>query len=187
MVAKIIWLKRSSLTATLLLVACQTVEPMQSIRTPDAPAVTVPMVRLEPTNKAQQSVKQPAAAKRAPSAETSVRADGQWVVTRLQQEALVLQGQGNWSAAELKLDRALRIDADKVDLYHQLATVRMGQKRFAQAEQIALKGLTLTDRSPKFRASLWQVIGQCRSAQGDIRGARQARHEMSIWLLDGQP
>ena len=104
------------------------------------------------------------------------------VVTRLQMEALQLQSEGRWSEAELKLERALRIDADKVDLYHQLATVRLGQERFAQAEQIAMKGLTLTDRTPKYKSSLWEVIAQCRSALGDIDGARQARAEMVKWL-----
>lgn len=104
------------------------------------------------------------------------------VVTRLQQEALQLQSEGRWQEAELKLERALRIDAEKVDLYHQLATVRMGQSRFAEAEQIALKGLTLTDNTPKFKSSLWDVIAQCRSAQGDIQGARDAREEVLKWL-----
>ena len=83
---------------------------------------------------------------------------------------------------QLKLERALRIDTDKVDLYHQLATVRMGQQRFAEAEQIALKGLTLTDQTPKFKASLWEVVAQCRSALGDIAGARTARNEMLKWM-----
>lgn len=104
------------------------------------------------------------------------------VVTRLQQEALQLQSEGRWSEAELKLERALRIDAEKVDIYHQLATVRMGQERFAEAEQIALKGLSLTDKTPKYKASLWEVIAQCRSAQGNINGAREARNEMLKWL-----
>jgi len=104
------------------------------------------------------------------------------VVKKLQQEALILQSEGRWSEAELKLERALRIDTDKVDIYHQLATVRMGQGRFSEAEQIALKGLSLTDETPEFKASLWSVIAQCRSAQSDIKGAREARSEMVKWL-----
>ena len=192
MVAKIIWLKRSVLAATLLLVACQTVVPnaarMDSIRAPEAQDVTVPSPSSERPSMPQQTIAAPTTAPTlVPSAEPIASGDGQSVVTRLQQEALVLQDQGNWPAAELKLARALRIDADKVDLYHQLATVRMGQQRFAQAEQIALKGLTFTDRSPKFKASLWQVIVQCRSAQGNVRGAREARQEMATWLVDDQP
>jgi len=110
--------------------------------------------------------------------------DPQQVVTQLQMEALQLQSEGRWSEAELKLERALRINAEKVDIYHQLATVRMGQKRFAEAEQIALKGLTLTDQSPKYKSSMWEVIAQCRSAMGDIKGAKKARQEMLHWMDD---
>lgn len=104
------------------------------------------------------------------------------VVTQLQMQALQLQAEGRWSEAELILERALRIDAEKVDLYHQLATVRMGQERFGEAEQIALKGLSLTDQTPKYKASLWEVIAQCRSAQGNIDGADEARDEMLKWM-----
>ncbi|WP_196160036.1 tetratricopeptide repeat protein [Reinekea sp. G2M2-21] len=106
------------------------------------------------------------------------------VVTRLQLDALQLQSEGRWQEAEVVLERAMRIDAEKVDLYHQMATVRMGQQRFAEAEQIALKGLTLTDKTPKYKASLWEVIGQCRSAMGDVDGARKARSEMLKWMDD---
>lgn len=103
------------------------------------------------------------------------------VVVQLQQNALQLQSEGRWSEAELVLERALRINAEKIDLYHQLATVRMGQQRFAEAEQIALKGLSLTDRSPTYKSSLWEVIAQCRSAEGDVKGAQDAREEMLKW------
>ncbi|EAR09561.1 tetratricopeptide repeat protein [Reinekea blandensis] len=104
------------------------------------------------------------------------------VVTRLQQQALQLQAEGRWAEAELILERALRIDAEKVDIYHQLATVRLGQQRFSEAEQIALKGLSLTDETPKYKASLWEVIAQCRSAMGNVSGATEARTEMRRWM-----
>jgi predicted Zn-dependent protease len=113
-----------------------------------------------------------------------IEPDAEQVVIRLQQTALQFQSEGKWQEAENVLQRALRIDVQKVDIYHQLATVRMGQQRFAEAEQIALKGLTYTDKSPKFKSSLWEVIAQCRSAQGDIKGANEARDEMLKWMVD---
>jgi tetratricopeptide (TPR) repeat protein len=134
-----------------------------------------------PTERSEAATKTEPKAQTAPAMTEPVPTPAQ-VVTRLQQEALQLQSEGRWSEAELKLERALRIDAEKVDIYHQLATVRMGQERFAQAEQIALKGLSLTDKTPKYKASLWEVIAQCRSAQGNIAGAREARSEMLKWL-----
>lgn len=113
-----------------------------------------------------------------------IEPDAEQVVIRLQQTALQFQSEGKWQEAENVLQRALRIDVQKVDIYHQLATVRMGQQRFAEAEQIAMKGLTYTDKSPKFKSSLWEVIAQCRSAQGDIKGANEARDEMLKWMVD---
>lgn len=139
--------------------------------------------RKEPEVPAVQTAPEPVKPETAPALKAPEPTPAQ-VITRLQQEALQLQSEGRWPEAELKLERALRINAEKVDLYHQLATVRMGQERFAEAEQIALKGLTLTDQTPKYKASLWEVIAQCRSAQGDIKGAKQARQEMLNWLGD---
>ncbi|MEJ2045378.1 MAG: hypothetical protein P8X74_18920 [Reinekea sp.] len=103
------------------------------------------------------------------------------VVKQLQKEALELQSQGRWGAAELKLERALRIDTQQSELYEQLATVRMGQSRFVEAEQIALKGLSIPSQTSEQKVALWQVIVQCRSATGDIAGARAARKEVEKW------
>jgi predicted Zn-dependent protease len=103
------------------------------------------------------------------------------VVEQLQREALASQARGDWAESELKLERALRILGDKPDLYRQLATVRMGQKRFDEAEQIALKGLTHANEDPEVKAALWQIIAQSRSATGNISGADEAREEMNKW------
>ena len=107
--------------------------------------------------------------------------DAKQVVKQLQSQALALQSEGRWTEAELLLERALRIDAQQIDLYQQLATVRMGQQRFAQAEQIALKGLSIAAITAEQKAQLWQVIAQCRSAQSNIEGARAAREESKKW------
>lgn len=107
---------------------------------------------------------------------------GEQAIIQLRSQALELQSQGKWQQAGLVLERALRIDARKADLYQQLATVRLGEQRFSEAEQIALKGLTMGSDSPQLSANLWQIIGQCRSAEGDISGAQQARTEMELWL-----
>ncbi len=104
------------------------------------------------------------------------------VVSSLQLQALQFQADGKWKEAGLVLERAMRIDASKLDLYHQLATVRMGQKRFVEAEQIALRGLAFSGENAKYKASIWQVIAQCRSASSDIKGANEAREKVLFWL-----
>ncbi len=110
--------------------------------------------------------------------------DNEGVLDRLQREALILQSEGRWSEAELKLERALRIDSQQSILYEQLATVRMGQSRFAEAEQIALKGLSISNQTSEQKAVLWQVIAQCRAANSDIKGANEARKERERWLKE---
>jgi tetratricopeptide (TPR) repeat protein len=191
MVAKTLW--PILVGGTILITACQTVTPISngSTRNNEPEDVFVPEnaldengnvetvktepvkkpLRIEPETKSTQK-KDPVEPEPSPAL----------VVTKLQQEALQLQSEGRWSEAELKLERALRIDAEKVDIYHQLATVRMGQDRFAEAEQIALKGLSMTDQTPKYKSALWEVISFCRSAQGDIKGAKDARQQMLQWM-----
>ena len=181
------------LLAALALTACQTIPnatDSELLRRNEPQNIELPVTPTKPKSERSHEpevvVSQKKATKSpelepAPAPEV-VAPSADQVVTRLQLEALQLQSEGRWSDAELKLERALRIDTDKVDLYHQLATVRMGQLRFSEAEQIALKGLTLTDQTPKFKASLWEVIAQCRSGLGDISGARNARAEMLKWM-----
>ncbi len=192
MVAKNLWL---AVLALMVLSACQSIPIANdtSLQRPNEPQDVEPgsstsLTTVQKSSEAAPISQQSKAPETKKSADLATQAQealepsAAQVVTKLQMEALQLQSEGNWSDAELKLERALRINADKVDLYHQLATVRMGQKRFAEAEQIALKGLTLTDQTPKYKASLWEVISQCRSASGDISGARKARAEMLRWL-----
>lgn len=109
-------------------------------------------------------------------------ASAEQAIKQLRSQALTLQSEGNWQQAGLILERALRIDAQKADLYQQLATVRLGEQRFSEAEQIALKGLTNSADSPQLSANLWQIVAQCRSAVGDISGAEEARAERDLWL-----
>lgn len=97
------------------------------------------------------------------------------VVAGLRREALSQQAAGEWQAAAALLERALRIDASNAELYRQIAEVRLGQERFAEAEQVAAKGLSLATGQPELEAALWRAIAQARSGQGDTKGAREAR------------
>lgn len=194
MVAKTLW--PIVVVMSLGVSGCQTITPAPE---PETTKVPMAILKAEPKPARVQKIAEPkntAAKQKTPAPEIEPLPDSneiktpvpvsepspEKVVLGLQQEALKLQSEGQWQAAEVKLERALRIDAQKVDVYHQLATVRMGQQRFAEAEQIAMKGLTFTDQSPKYKAALWQVIAQCKSAQGDIKGAKAARKEMNDWL-----
>ena len=106
--------------------------------------------------------------------EPKTRAD---VVAELRQEALAQQAGGEWVNAAAILERALRIDASSPELYLQIAEVRLGQGRFAEAEQVASKGLSLVRGDAVTEAALWQVTAQARSGQGNTAGAQQAREK----------
>lgn len=105
------------------------------------------------------------------------RTDVNAVVDKLQRQALEEQAGGRLEAAAGLLERALRIDNQDVGLYQQMAEVRLSQGRFAQAEQVALRGLSEAGSDPGRAAALWQIIAQARSGQGNIQGARQAREQ----------
>ncbi|WP_132699597.1 tetratricopeptide repeat protein [Reinekea marinisedimentorum] len=137
---------------------------------------TKPMEQADPGYEAAATVKDPVVVSSVQPENTKSQ-----VVQQLQKEALQSQAEGNWAESELKLERALRILGDDPDLYRQLATVRMGQQRFDEAEQIALKGMTHANDNPKVKAELWQIIAQSRSAAGNISGARAAREGVTKW------
>lgn len=96
-------------------------------------------------------------------------------VDNLRLQAQAAQAQGNWDRAAGLLERALRLDSREADLYAEIAEVRLGQGRFADAEQIALRGLTVNAGNDERSARLWDAIAQARSGQGKVEGARQAR------------
>ena len=109
------------------------------------------------------------------TSETAEPMDSGDVVAGLRREAWEQQAVGEWDAAAAVLERALRIDATSAELYRQIAEVRLGQERFAEAEQVAAKGLSLVSDDPDLEASLWRATAQARSGQGDMSGAREAR------------
>lgn len=96
-------------------------------------------------------------------------------VDDLRAQALAAQASGDWDRAAGLLERALRLDSRDANLYAEIAEVRLGQGRFVDAEQIALRGLTVNANDDQRSARLWRTIAQARSGQGDIAGARQAR------------
>lgn len=164
------------------LTACNTIVTDESSDEPVA-------VTTKPIEQADPGYEKPTSEPAKPQTPPKVVDTKKQIVNQLQQDALQSQSEGDWTQSELKLERALRILGDDPDLYRQLATVRMGQQRFSEAEQIAKKGLTHANENPKAQAELWHVIAQSRSALGDISGAREARNEASKWSdqVDGLP
>jgi hypothetical protein len=80
---------------------------------------------------------------------------------------------GEVDLAAADLERAQRLAPQSVVVYQRLATVRLKQKRPAEAEQLARKALALAS-TPAQQAGLWRLIASARQQQGNAAAAREA-------------
>ncbi|MGB1582070.1 MAG: tetratricopeptide repeat protein [Nevskiales bacterium] len=82
--------------------------------------------------------------------------------------------QGKPDRAAASLERALTIEPRNAFLYNHLATVRIKQERYAEAEGLAQKSNSLASRNAFLHERNWRLIAQARRQQGDESGAAQA-------------
>ena len=81
---------------------------------------------------------------------------------------------GDVELAAVNLERAQRLAPQSAQVYQRLATVRLRQKRPAEAEQLARKALGYAS-GPAQQASLWLVIASARQMRGLQAEAQDAR------------
>lgn len=81
---------------------------------------------------------------------------------------------GDVELAAVNLERAQRLAPQSAVVYQRLASVRLRQKRPAEAEQLARKALGYAG-SPAQQAALWQLIATARQSQGQHAQAQEAR------------
>jgi predicted negative regulator of RcsB-dependent stress response len=81
---------------------------------------------------------------------------------------------GQMDAAGENLERALRIEPRNPVLWQELARIRLEQGQYRQAENLAAKSNVLAGTDQYLRAGNWRIIGEARSRQGDLQGARAA-------------
>lgn len=93
---------------------------------------------------------------------------------------------GEVELAAVNLERAQRLAPQSAQVYQKLATVRLRQKRPAEAEQLARKALAYAG-SPAQQAALWQLIARSREAKGQHALAREARDRASALLQATSP
>ncbi|MDN5849904.1 MAG: tetratricopeptide repeat protein, partial [Nitrococcus sp.] len=84
-------------------------------------------------------------------------------------------GAGKHEQAAAFLERALRIAPHNAVLWQNLAVVRYRQGQYAQAENLALKSISLAGDNINLKQQDWALVGVARQLQGDEVGARQAR------------
>ncbi len=84
---------------------------------------------------------------------------------------------GEVGAAAATLERALRLSPFSIEAYLELAQVRLDQKAFSSAEQLAQKALSFMSSSenPREYRSAWLLVAKARRGKGDMMGAQQAQ------------
>ncbi len=95
-------------------------------------------------------------------------------VIELMQRARREADAGRPDGAAEALERALRIEPRNPVLWHNLAVVRMRQKRWSQAENLARRSLSYAAGDRRLQRRNWELVAAARRAQGDPAGARVA-------------
>lgn len=113
----------------------------------------------------------------APPQQQVARAEPSRAVSVLKRRADDERRTGDLDAAVVSLERALRIAPEDPLLWNELAEVRLDQKQYGRAEQLAAKSNALAGpQDARLRTANWSLIARARRAQGDIPGARKAEH-----------
>lgn len=95
-------------------------------------------------------------------------------IAGLMQSARSDAAAGRLPNAAASLERALRIEPRNPRLWQELARVRIQQREYAQAENVALRSNSFAGSDDALRAENWRLIAQAREARGDADGARAA-------------
>jgi len=100
-------------------------------------------------------------------------------VSGLLKKAQALNNQNKSPQAAALLERALRIEPRNANVWHQLAQVRYTQKRYKQAESLALRSNQYAGQNRALRAQNWNLIADARAVTGNEPGAANARKRAS--------
>ncbi|MBP0049743.1 tetratricopeptide repeat protein [Marinobacterium sp. AK62] len=148
-----------------------TVVPAES-----APGVKVQSVERVPVIRQQREAREEA--QPAPQAAAPVPAQPQSpAVVALLETARQDSSSGDLRTAQSRLERALRIAPRDPEVYIQLADVQRRQGQFLQAEQVALKGVSVAAGQAPVLKRLWRLIADIRQEGGNSQGAQEARRK----------
>lgn len=84
------------------------------------------------------------------------------------------QQDGDIAGAAATLERALRIEPRNARLWHRLASLRLDQKQYRMAADLADKSNSLARGDGDLTRANWRLIARARSALGESAAARDA-------------
>lgn len=95
-------------------------------------------------------------------------------LARLHDDARQQLHSGQYPTAVSTLERALRIAPRDAGLWQSLAEVRLQQRRFEMARNLAAKSNSLAAGDKRLQAQNWRIIAQSHQAQGHQAAAQRA-------------
>jgi hypothetical protein len=101
-------------------------------------------------------------------------------VSNLVQTAMGQKDAGDMVGAAATMERALRIEPRNAHLWNQLAEVRLRQRQYSQAEDLAAKSNALAAADRGLRRKNWLLIAKARRSVGNIAGARFAENKANV-------
>jgi tetratricopeptide (TPR) repeat protein len=82
---------------------------------------------------------------------------------------------GEFSQAEIMLERALRVEPRNARLWHEMAEVKYAQKDYGQAVQFCIKSNSLAGKDYNLIQQNWLLMEKAYIELGEPEKARQAR------------
>ena len=156
--------------AGILLAGCQVPTPPPVVEsTPEV--VTRPLPEAEPAPEPARRAAEPVAVDETPKSTVSVALMG----TAGQQAAA-----GQTDEAVETLERAIRIEPRRGDLWLRLARTQYNSGEYTRAEQNARKGLLFLDPNSDEARSAWLLIADAREALGDTDEAERIRNRWDV-------
>lgn len=89
---------------------------------------------------------------------------------------------GDGELAAATLERAINIEPDNPWLWHRLAVLRMQQKQWSQAVELANRSIALADGNPRLIGGNWLVISLALEGAGNLEAAAKAKKNSDIYL-----
>jgi len=82
---------------------------------------------------------------------------------------------GDFSQAEIILERALRVEPRNARLWHEMAQVKYAQQDYSQAVQFCIKSNSLAGKDYNLTQQNWLLMEKAYINLGELEKARQAR------------
>jgi lipopolysaccharide biosynthesis regulator YciM len=83
--------------------------------------------------------------------------------------------EGQFSKAEMILERALRVEPRNARLWHEMAQVKYGQKDYGQAVQFCIKSNSLAGKDNGLIQQNWLLMEKAYFELGEPEKAEEAR------------